>query len=71
MIDTSLIHHDACRLGQTIPRMDCKQCEILDIIDMMHWRFKTLQKSNDDLMASVRRLQSELDRLERAYANGL
>ena len=52
-------HHDKCNHGLStwFPKMDCRQCELLEIIDV--------------LQAQASALGTELARLERVYAGGL
>ena len=52
-------HHDKCHHGLStwFPKMDCRQCELLEIIDV--------------LQAQAHALSTEITRLERVYAGGL
>jgi hypothetical protein len=52
-------HHDKCHHGLStwFPKMDCRQCELLEIIDV--------------LQAQAQSLSTEIARLERVYAGGL
>jgi hypothetical protein len=52
-------HHEKCNHGLStwFPKADCKQCELLEIID--------------SLQARAAALSTELARLERVYAGGL
>jgi hypothetical protein len=52
-------HHDKCNHGLStwFPKADCRQCELLEIIDV--------------LQAQARALSTEIARLERVYAGGL
>jgi hypothetical protein len=54
-----LQHHEKCNHGLStwFPKADCKQCELLEIID--------------SLQARAAALSTELARLERVYASGL
>jgi len=51
-------HHDKCHHGLStwFPKMDCRQCELLEIIDKF--------------IAQALALSAEIARLERLYANG-
>ena len=52
-------HHEKCNHGLStwFPKMDCRQCELLEIIDV--------------LQAQAQSLSTEIARLERVYAGGL
>ena len=52
-------HHEKCNHGLStwFPKCDCKQCELLEIIDL--------------LQARAAALSTELARLERVYSHGL
>jgi hypothetical protein len=52
-------HHDKCNHGLStwFPKMDCRQCELLEIIDV--------------LQVQAQSLSTEIARLERVYAGGL
>ena len=50
-------HHNACTFGKPIPRVDCRQCELLDIID--------------DLTKLAKSMSIKCERLARVYAHGL
>ena len=52
-------HHEKCTHGLStwFPKCDCKQCELLEIID--------------SLQARAAALSTELARLEKVYSHGL
>jgi hypothetical protein len=52
-------HHEKCNHGLStwFPKMDCRQCELLEIIDV--------------LQVQAQSLSTEIARLERVYAGGL
>ena len=53
------------------PRMDCRQCELLDAIHILNRECAMNKAIIDDAEKTIRHLEAELDRLERQSRNGL
>ena len=66
-------HHQECYLGKQMdfPRMDCRQCELLDHKDSCQETISNLEAAQKRLQTTIHELEKECDRLERLYSNGV
>jgi hypothetical protein len=56
---------------EAFPRTDCRQCELLDSIQMLNRECAMNKAIIDDAQKTIRHLETELDRLERQSRYGV